>query len=270
MTNTTRMMDHFSLAHFERALEGFRPPDEAFDPHGSWENAYSIFECSQGMRAVGALRIARERGRDGATLRIHHTKQAVGGSVRCVIEMVCASDALATPRRWTADTVVLDTEGAPIEETRLVETGDVRRGALRVKAGDRARKIEVGEPFAFHWALFDAIQRMRPAAETIHRFTLVDRLSYQVKPNHTLTYRTSAQVEVGGRKTWREEKQELDVGTVYRPVPAREGAVPTMLHAFDQTGEGILPIVYWVTDQGRLLFALSGLIGHIYNPGAGA
>ena len=52
----------------------------------------------------------------------------------------------------------------------------------------------------------------------------------------------------------REEKQELEVGALYRPVPTHEGAVATRMHAFEQTGEGVLPIVYWVTGRKRLFW----------------
>ena len=267
MAQTTQMTDHFSLAHFLRALEGFEPPDEAFDPTGAWGNAYQIFECSQGMRAQGTLRISREpAGRDGLDLKIEHTKRAVGGSLRFDVEMLCAADDLATPRRWTTNSVALDPDGAPIEDTRLVEAGRAVKGGVRIETHGRNRKIDVPAPFAYHWGLFDAIQRMKPEADTIREFTLLDRLSYQVKPGHRLAFRGSAEVELGGRKVWHETKEDLEIGTLYRPVAAREGAVASKLHAWEQYGEGVLPIIYWVNEQGRLLLALSGLVGYVYSP----
>jgi hypothetical protein len=51
-------------------------------------------------------------------------------------------------------------------------------------------------------------------------------------------------------------------------VPSREGAVRTQMQAYEQFGEGILPIVYWVDERGRLLFVLSGLIGYVLDPDA--
>ncbi|MGQ9730250.1 MAG: hypothetical protein ACUVX8_03170 [Candidatus Zipacnadales bacterium] len=258
------MTDHFSLAHFVHALDGFHPPTEEFNPTGQWTNAYSIIECSQGMRPVGALRIVRTpRGRDECTLRITYSKRAVDGSLYCESEMICAMDALATPKRWKMETLSLNAEGQPIEDTRFTESGIVGKTGLRVQSGDRTRDFEIATPFAFTWGLFEAVQR-RSVDDVPLTFTLVDRLNYQLKPRHTLTYRKSAEVEIGGQRVWHEEKQELAVGTLYRPVPVREGAIATKMHAFEQIGEGIVPIVYWVTEQGRLLFVLAGLIGYIF------
>jgi hypothetical protein len=263
------MTDHFSLAHFERALDGFTPPDEPFDPQGAWENAYTIHESSAGTRPIGAIRIARTLGDNGrARLRIEHTKRAIGGSLHATMELTCRTDALATPAEWTLETVVHDTEDQPIEDTRLAETGTALDDALEVLIGDDKRRLPVDAPYTFQWSLFDAVQRLGREGLRPLPFTLVDRLTYEIKPGHTLAPRKAAEMELGGRRTWKEEARALEVGTVYRPVPAREGAVLTRMQAYEQLGEGILPIVYWVNERGRLLFILSGLIGYVFDPDA--
>jgi len=61
----------------------------------------------------------------------------------------------------------------------------------------------------------------------------------QVKPGQSISYRTTIDVMLGGRAV--------------------------RLHGFDHLGEGIVPWVYWVDDQGRLLFAVSGLAGYLLN-----
>lgn len=269
MADVTQMADHFSLAHFLQALEGFTPPDQPFDPEGAWENAYTIYESSAGTRPIGAIRIARTPdGDDRARLRIEHAKRATGGSLRAKMELTCRTDGLTSPVEWTIETIAHDTEDQPIEDTRFSEAGTALDDALEVRIGNGKRSLPVDPPYTFHWSLFDAVQRLGWEGQEPLRFTLVDRLNYEIKPGHTLAARKVAEVELGGTRTWREEPQALEVGTVYRPVPAREGAVVTQMHSYEQFGEGTLPIVYWVDERGRLLLVLSGLIGYVLDPNA--
>jgi hypothetical protein len=271
----TQMTEHFSIAHFENALNGFTPPAGAFDPSGAWEHRYETVMCIGGVSKIGALSVERTPvGPDGAgassarraRLRVRCRKRAAGGTLRCEAQLECRSDELCTPVLWRLASSVEDANGKTIADTRLDETGAARDGALEVNDGAKPRRIPVAEPFTFHWALLDAVQRLPRQAGPARRFTLVDRLSYQVKPGHTLAFRQSAVVELGGQPAWREQQEKLAVGTLYRPVRTREGATPTTLHAYEHVGEGILPIVYWVDDTGRLLLVLSGLIAHIYSP----
>ncbi|MBM3476481.1 MAG: hypothetical protein FJX75_24680 [Armatimonadetes bacterium] len=267
----TQMIDHFPLAHFERALDGFQPPAEAFDPQGAWVNAYDIWECSQGNRKIGALRIERTPlDARWARLAVRYRKLAAGGILRAEASIECKADDLATPIRWQAQSCVHDAEDKPIEDTRLEETGEAGERALRVKVGEKAIRIPAERPFTFDWCLFEAVQRLPGEALEPLEFTLIDRLGREAKPEQRLAFRTAATVELGGKRVWREEKHPLEAGAVYRPVPAREGATATALRAYNQTGRGIVPIVYWVNEQGRLLFALSGLIGYVLNAEAQA
>ncbi len=269
MADVTQMADHFSLAHFLQALDGFTPPDGPFDPQGAWENAYTIFESSAGTRPIGAIRITRApEGNGQARLRVQHRKVATGGSVHARMELTCRTDALATLVQWTLETVAHDTEDQPIGDTRLSEAGTALDDALEVRIGDRKRRLPVDPPYTFQWSLFDAVQRLGREEQEPLTFTLIDRLNYEVKPGHTLAPRRAAEVELGGTRTWKEERHDLEVGTVYRPVPSREGAVRTRMHAYEEVGEGILPIVYWVDERGRLLLVLSGLIGYVFDPDA--
>jgi len=263
---TTTVADPFPLAHFERALEGFQPPTEAFDPQGAWVNAYDVWECSQGSRKIGALRIERTLlDAHRAVLGLRFRKGAAGGILRAEMTLDCRTDALATPLRWQAETAVHDPQDALIADTRLSETGEVGERALRVKIGPLPVRIPVEGPCTFAGCLFDAVQRLPGEAMGPLEFTLIDRLNHQVKPGQRLAFRAAPTVELGGKRVWREEKQTLERGAVYRPVPAREGARDTKLRAYEQTGRGVVPTVYWVDARGRLLFALSGLIGYVLN-----
>ena len=262
----TQMTDRFPLAHFERALDDFQPPTEAFDPLAAWVNSYDIWECSQGSRKIGALRIERTPlDARRAKLDVRFRKAAAGGILRAEMSLECRTDALATPICWQAQTVAHDAQDAPIEDTRLSETGEVGDRALRVTVGGTRTRTPVESPLTFQWCLFDAVQRLPGSEMEPLGFTLIDRLNHQVKPGQRLAFGVAPTVEVGGKRVWHEERQELERGVVYRPIPVREGAIATTLRAYDQTGHGIVPIVYWVDERGRLLFVLSGLIGYVLN-----
>jgi hypothetical protein len=125
--------------------------------------------------------------------------------------------------------------------------------------------MEINGAFTLTWCLFDAVQRLNGAAMTPVRFTLIDRFHNEIKGGQRLGFRGAVTVDLGGKRVWREEKRELERGAIYRPVPGREDAVPTTLLAYDHTGRGIVPTVYWVAEQGRLLFLLSGLFGYVFN-----
>jgi hypothetical protein len=262
----TQIADHFPLAHFERALQNFQPPGGPFDPAGAWVNAYDIWECSQGYAKLGAVRIERTPlAGGGAKLDVKFRKLGKGGSMRLTMSVECQGDALATPLRWQMENVVHDGQDAPLEATRIQETGEIVGGELRLTTGRATTRTAVPGAVALDWCLFDAVQRLPgPALEPV-AFTLVSRLSCQVKPGQRLSFRSAPTVELGGKRVWREEPQELERGTVYRPVAGREGAVASKLRAYDQTGRGIVPVVYWVDESGRLLLVLAGLFGYIYN-----
>ena len=98
-------------------------------------------------------------------------------------------------------------------------------------------------PATSHWSLFDAVQRLPGKATRPLRFTMLEEMDL-VKPDQRLEFREETDLEVGD----------------------------TTLHlrGYQQIGWGVLPWQYWVDDQGRLLFAFSGVRACIYNTKASA
>jgi len=263
----TPMEEIFSFGHFTPALNGFKPPRGPFDPAGAWTQGYNIIMALGRTNVIGGLRIQREPLPGGKSrLKVAHQKRAAGGSLHLTAEIDCSADALSKPTGWRLETVVQDAAGKPMEETRLRESVTVQGDHLLVSDGATQRKLNVSEPFTMPWALMDAVQRLPSREMHPQSFTLVDRLNNQVKPGHLLSPHGEKVVALGGRSVWTEEKQPLEVGTVFRPVRSRQGTVSTTLRAYRETGHGILPTVYWVDEQGRLLFVFSGLIAYVYNP----
>ncbi len=262
---TTQMADHFSLAHFLGGLEGFAPPTGRFDPSGSWRHGYHMLMGIGKVTRQGMLTVERTALADGtARLRAECTKRASGGTQRYIAQLLCAADALSSPMSWELETYLLDAEGKAIADSRLDEAGRAVDGGLEVTTGGKARHISVPGAFTFHWSLLDAVQRLPGGDGAPLAFTLIDRLNCQVKPEQTLTFAEEAAIELGGRLVWEEEKQELDAGTLYRPVQRRLEAVATKLRCYEQTGTGILPTFYWVDERGELLMVSSGLIAYVH------
>lgn len=258
------MRDDFSLAHFEQATDGFQPPAGPFDPAGAWEAVYDLWEVTQRAYRVGAFSLTRTPV-DHARMRLEMKlrKFATQGWQWARATATCATNALATPLDWELETLLCDAEGQPIEDTRLRETGTAVPGGLRVRVGERERTVSAPGRCALWFGLFEAVQRLTTPETAPGEFTLIDRLNQQVKPGQNLAFRRSGTFVLGGRRVWKEQATSLEAGTVYRPVEAREGALPTHLRAWEQTGRGTLPAVYWVDDAGRMLMALSGIIAYI-------
>lgn len=266
LTVVTQVTDHFPLTHFAPALETFRLPTEVFDPHGAWVNSYDIWECSQGSRKVGELIMERTPlNASRIRLNIGYRKTAAGGILRATMSLQCRTDELSTPVQWQAETAVHDANDQLIKDTRLSETGETTDRGLMVTTNGTGMRVRAQRPFTFYWCLFDAVQRLAGPAMRPLGFTLIDRLNHQVKPHQQLAFRLAATVQLGGRRIWREQKEELERGAIYRPVPVREGATATLLRAYNHTGQGVVPTIYWVDQSGRLLFVTSGLIAYVYS-----
>ncbi|MHB9037244.1 MAG: hypothetical protein ACYC64_11315 [Armatimonadota bacterium] len=236
-----QVADCFGLGHFKKRLIGCSLPQTSFDPHGAWKNSYDIVFGGFGDDAhlLGSLSIERiPVDAESARFVVRYRKDALGGKQSFQGELQCVNNDLSTPINWESESVVYGQPGDVIADTRLKESGALHKGTMTV-AG---RRTTIAGPVAMCWGLMDAVQRLPRDKMLIKRFTLIDRLNSQVKPNQTLTLRDSISVDFGN--------------------------VKADLHAYDHTGEGTLPTVYWVDDRCRLLFVTSGLIAYVYNADA--
>jgi hypothetical protein len=86
------------------------------------------------------------------------------------------------------------------------------------------------------------VQHLRGKDTAPLRFALLEDLDL-LKPNHRLSFAETATVKAAGGS-------ELK------------------LTGYEQIGEGVLPFHYWLDEQRRLLFVLSGPRAYIYDPEA--
>ncbi|HUT13007.1 MAG TPA: hypothetical protein VMY42_21100 [Thermoguttaceae bacterium] len=230
--------DEFPLNTMGPVLGRFSPPPPQFDPTGPWENAYGVYTLI-GTSRVGTLRLERKVNAGGrVTLDVRYEKGLTEGRQEVVGSMQLAGDGpLSTPVAWTFQSQVFDAAGDPVPYTRLKKSAMAGSDAIEIRDPRQTRRLPVRGPYTLNWALFDAVGRLpREKTEPLN-FTLIDHFD-QLKPNQTLSFRKTTTVTVAGN--------------------------PLRLHAYDQIGEGIVPWVYWVDNQGRLLLAVSGLEGYVW------
>ncbi|NQT51265.1 hypothetical protein HQ576_04410 [bacterium] len=226
------------------AFEGFVPPAGPFDPMGTWAHTYYLW-LVQRWGSGGSLRLRRKPADDGGVhLDVDLTvAERTGCLRRARAALRCAADPLCTPRSWTLTTQILDLEGKPIAGTTVQEKGTLTKGQLTVAFDGRRRLERVPEPATSQWSLFDAVQRLPGPKTKPLAFAMLEEMDL-VKPGQRLEFRETKTLELGG--------------TTLR------------LRGYQQLGRGILPWQYWVDEQGRLLFAFSGIRAYIHDPKAEA
>lgn len=247
-------MSNRSLQRASVALNSLKLPTGPFDPEGHWEHRYTIwaiiphdpsgklkFLDKKFNQPLGGLTITRKPGlNDNIELEIVQTtllnKQA---DMLCRVHarMTCARDKLSTPRSWEIRSVLVDSNGNPMQDSRTLNTGKVV-GTLMHRFGQRVRKTSAPPNFSSNWSLFDALQRMPEAENGPIMFDLFEEMD-AFKPNQRLVAQESDGFVSHGRN-----------------VPLR---------GFRQIGSGILPYDYWLDDQGRLLAAIGSMRAYIFD-----
>jgi hypothetical protein len=238
----------WSLEPYLEQLKDLALPKGTFDAEGPWEHAYDVYpvygkwsESSEKHR--GFCKIQRSGKTDGGSFQldvrsevtylnygsgIHPTRsQVTTASIRC------ANNILASPVSWELESVALDESKKPRPLSEMSESAVMVDGNINLmsKKGN-LREIKVNGGFTCNWSLFDAIQRMYRKETPQAAFTVLEDLRL-VRANQRLRFDGLTQVQLGGST----------VG----------------LYGFHQIGEGILPIHYWLDEEGRLLFVIGGV-----------
>ena len=238
-----KLEDIFPLHTAPRLLEGFRLPRGEHSPTGSWALSYDVLTLVRQGAVVGRLRLQRETVSEGCRLHVRYERPLIGGGIRVEeAKILCAGDVLATPRTWTLEIKSTDRKGNQIPHAGFRKSARVRKSTIDLQDAAGTRQLHVTGRWTLNWALFEAVPRLPKKPFDPLRFTLLDDFDER-KPNQVLSYRGVADTEL-------------------QQSPPSSKRLRTRLHAFQQLGPGIVPWVYWVDEQGRLLFAVSGLEGY--------
>ena len=134
---------------------------------------------------------------------------------------------------------MFDRKGGVIAGTDINKSAIVKNNKVQFVCKNKKREVKIKQPVALSWLLFDAVQRLPRKKFTPVNFTLIDHFD-QVKRNNIISFYNTIEVD-------------LPVGESIK------------LHSYKQFGKGILPVVYYVDDAGRLLFVISGIETYIIN-----
>lgn len=237
-------LDRYPLRSLGPVLKKCRPPSDAFDPAGSWNQTWGVYTLAgraAAARRVGTVTLRRRVSNENTTLEVAYDKTLSGGRQKIAATLHGrADDPLGAPTRWTFQIDVLDAAGKPVPHTQVKKRATVEKGIITIRDTIGTRAIRVDGPYTVNWCLFDAVQRLPRKKTEPLPFTLIDHFD-QPKPETTLSYRKPMTVAVAGGRT-------------------------AATHAYEQLGRGNVPWVYWIDEAGRLLFIVAGLEGYVLEP----
>ncbi len=220
------------ISAFPEFLERFTPPTAAFDPRGAWKQSYAVHLFAEMSGIVGFLELERRPSADGVVLAAATRLRQMNGFEEQSVVLDCAAGVPAPVRSVKIESVS--------DATRISFSGIVRGGSIEWTRAGRKRSTPAPPPLVADWALFDAVQLLKPDAKPLG-FTLLDDGDL-VKPAQRLLYAGETTVKTAG-------------GNI-------------ALKCWEQTGYGVLPVHYWVDAQARLLFAMAGQRAYLYDPEA--
>ena len=224
----TKAIDHFSLKSIESVLAGFKMPKTDFDPNGTWKNTYRSytlpFMIPVPHSRAGLVSIKRPpKGARRFLLEVDYVK---------ILPDNCKQQ--ITAKMQCSNDALASFSKWQFSSQIVSAQGEVFKDSALSKKG-RAPKKSTG-PYTCNWSLYEAVQRLGREPGPPMNFTLFDHFD-QLKPGHSLKFRKRAVVQLGGED------------------------VP--LYAYEQLGEGVVPIIYWTSEQGRLLFVISGIESYV-------
>ncbi len=234
--------EEFTLNLLGPGLDGFEPPDGQFDSSGAWTTSYGVYSLAGECDLAGKMTLRRKPVSGGrAVVSLEYEKSLPGDHVQSVTaEITCKTDILSTPVAWNYTSSLFNRAGEPLKGMTLRKRAEVHGDIVELHCGGRVRKVGVSKSYTINWLMFELVQRLPRKESGPLWFTMLDDFD-QVKTNQRMSFHKSVDIKFAGGRTVR-------------------------LHAFDQVGEGIVPWVYWVDDQGRLLFAVSGIEAYIWQP----
>ena len=213
----------YSLDLLSDRLEGIHVPTEPFDPNGEWVHNYSIWNSARARNAksepLGSLRI--------------HRRLMPNGNIRLQVTEAARMSSKCSGVVKAAVTCKADDLATPIQwkvDSEVLDPQSKQVPLTAIGVSNSADKMKVTGRISSNWSLFDAVQRL-PFDSRTTEFTLLEELEL-VKPDQKLSAGQTAEVELGGRLV--------------------------KLHSFEQIGQGILPVTYWLDDQHRLIIATGG------------
>ncbi len=226
----------YPLNLLEHYLKNYIPSEKSFDPNGKWEAKYKMFTMASGRAGHAGTLIFKRKSlsKKEAFIELTIDKAGVAGywqKIRAKLKF--KTDLLSSPVKWQYEVKVTTPKGEVLKNTEIKKHAVNYGNKIDFVCHGKRKEVEISGDVAMNRLLFDAVQRMPAVKNTKAEFTLIDHFD-QIKPNNTIYFHNNIEVNVANNK-----KLELCV--------------------YNQLGDGILPIAYYVNKSGRLLFVVSGV-----------
>ena len=239
MNNITTINDHYSLRTIcNNSLKDFSFPEGDFNPDGNWTSSYKVMTLTGQGWPLGKLKIKRICKENGRINLVMHYQLFLKGGYRQDItgQIECVNNSLSSPAFWKFNSLILTPSKQPQPFTKQTKTAKISNGKMQiVSSGKKSIKIP-NENYTTNWLLFDAVQRLPKDQTTPITFAMLDHFD-QIKKDQKLTFRTNTVIK------YKDKDHQL--------------------YAYQQVGTAVTPVVYWVNNQGRLLFVISGFEAYI-------
>jgi hypothetical protein len=225
--------DYFSLNKFYPSVNSLVIPEIAFHRGESFEAKYSLFSIGYDIfRREGNVSFSWKDQKDKKVCSCIVERYTETGNLKSIYHQISQhnNDKFFTPIQWTRHSGIAEKFNAPpFEYTELTGEVQIKENILSVtEKGQTFQKPLQGLPLLKwgNWGLFPCLNE-----NTDFTFSWIDEME-QVFTGHRIKFR-----ERLGLSIW-----NCDV----------------TLCSFQQTGPGLIPTVYWLTENNVLLFVVSG------------
>ena len=225
----------------------------SFDPFGENRSRFVMYKTdgkrNQGWannRLYGFLRINRSIGTESAVhLHVERSfETALHSDYTVVADIECRSDALQTLTGFRQSVQFTDHRRLHMSGLDLEESGSIaNQSFVRIANGRTVRSERRLDRLTTEWAVFDAVQRLDFTPGIVLEFDMLEDMVF---------YRTGQRLAYMGTETHTVSGNDL----------------PVEFHVFRQTGRGVLPYDYYLADNHRLLYVISGNLAYVADYGS--
>jgi hypothetical protein len=229
----TRARDHFSLNKFYPSVDSLVIPRFDYTPGTFFQADYTLFSLGYDLfRKEGRITFAWKPEKKKTTCVCRVERNTEAEDLKSFLHLVSThkNDRFLTPVEWTRRSrMAKDTEAPAHPFTELKGKIRMHKNRLQIaETGKSIQKYAEGAPLLkwAHWGLIPLLQDHEDFV-----FDWIDEME-QIFKGHRIRFREKITLLTKGGKI--------------------------NLYSFHHTGAGIVPTVYWLTENKVMLFVVSG------------
>jgi hypothetical protein len=231
--------DHLSFRLMSSKLKGLSAR-KIQNNYGRQVQSFGIYTLASASAVrLGTLNIQRKQNAEKQKrLAVYVRRSTVAGcfhETRAKIDYIDSGN-LSRPFGWNYSCDLKNRFGNSIKNMFISKQGFADDNTVTIKNNRGTRKINISGDFTINWLLFETMSRLRLDSSKKYEFSMLDHFD-QLKNDQQICYSQSTKLNL-----------------------ADEAVV---MHIFDHTGNGIVPWVYWVDEQGSLILAVSGIEAYV-------